>query len=133
MKLLRVISGLFVMATVGCASNGSDVSIPLEGTNTAVVRVSVATGTGKPKVSEDTVIVKTGQRVVWVGPQEFMIEFPQGTPFSRSKFSTDDAVINLVVPRNENARAENIKKTKYKYDVVVKGERLDPHMVVIEQ
>lgn len=130
---MRSLYSLVVLVCVlmgGCSSRQITETFPLEGTDTVAVRIAVDKKTGKPYVKEETVVVNTGQRIVWVGPTDFQIVFPDGSPFQADKYSTEDAVINLTVPKNKDKRSGT--KTKYKYDVIVNGERLDPHIVIIE-
>ncbi len=99
-----------------------------KGTNTAVVKVSLDEN-GIPSIDTDPVIVKEGQRVVWVGPAEMTIKFPKGTPFSKSKLPTRDAVINMKIPKQKKwAKDEEFKE--FKYDVIVGKHILDPVFIV---
>ncbi len=133
MKSLRYFVSLVVMLfSVGCASTTEVITFPLKGTNTAVVRIMLDQR-GMPSVAEETVVIKSGQRVVWVGPKEFSIIFPEGSPFEQDEFRTDDAVIKAEVPRNSDKRIlKGEKKIKFKYDIRVGDMVLDPHVIFIE-
>ncbi len=98
------------------------------GTNTAVVKVSIDEN-GMPSIDTDPLVIKEGQRVVWVGPSEMSIKFPGKTPFSKGKLPTRDAVINMKVPKQKKwAKSEEYKK--FKYDVVVGDKVLDPVFIL---
>ncbi len=99
----------------------------IKGTETAVVNVSLDED-GMPSINIDTVVVKEGQRVVWVGPKDMVVRFPESSPFKEKQLSTRDAVINEVVPSQSWKGAETTKR--FKYDVVVGGKVLDPFLIV---
>ena len=126
--LLFSVCALFLSA---CSHNkekaNEDVVSVVQGTQTAVVVVAVGSD-GMPVVKSTTVEVEEGQRVVWVGPKNMEIRFGNGTPFKASKLVTDNAVVNVEVPRLKWEKGEKVKK--YKYDVVVDGKVLDPFLIV---
>ena len=127
MKTGIVLCVIALLMATGCTSVGRT----LKGTDTAPIRISLGRD-GTPRVDIATVVVKVGQRVVFVGPEEFTIDFPQDTPFNSKRIDAENAVINLVVPEQVRGKAQSGAKTiKFKYDVIVNGKRLDPHMIVI--
>lgn len=99
-----------------------------KGTRTAVVKVSLDKK-GMPYIDTDPVVVKEGQRVVWVGPTDMSIKFHAETLFGKEGLSTRDAVINLKIPK-QNKWSDNERFKKYKYDVVVGDKVLDPIFIV---
>lgn len=138
-KLMKL-SGLFAMLIItACAYGGAyvnqqkPVGVALPGTDTVTVGISLGHD-GVPKVSVDPVIIKAGQRLVFIGPVRYMIEFPDGSPFKETRFSTDNAVINLELPEaRKRSRGDgdlNIKQ--FKYNITVEDKVLDPYVVLIE-
>jgi len=103
----------------------------IEGTDAAVVKISLSRS-GMPKVNIETVVVEVGQRIVWVGPDEITIRFPNGSPFDVDKLVTRDAVINRVVPAPTSKHFKEYGKDKFKYDVIVGKQVLDPFMIVVD-
>lgn len=97
----------------------------LEGTDTAVVRISVGSN-GIPRVSTEKVVLYPGQRIVWAGPTDMEVKFPQRSPFKENVLRTRDGVINRVIPDVKIKGKEII----YKYDVVVDGKVLDPLLIL---
>jgi hypothetical protein len=135
------IAQLFVVALVLSACGEVKVESPpqpgagyvleggvISGTETAVIAIAVMKD-GMPTVLVDPIIVNEGQRVVWAGPESMTIRFPQETPFEKSSFTTQDAVINALVPRLKSDK----KQEEFKYDIIVNGVTLDPVMIVRKQ
>ncbi|TQV86074.1 hypothetical protein FKG94_00495 [Exilibacterium tricleocarpae] len=130
-SVLTLMTGCATVKGTSSGTNNAPVGGTLAGTDTAPVRISLDKE-GMPQVDIETVVVKVGQRVVFVGPTEFTINFPEDTPFDRQKFETGDAVINLVIPQRVKRKfQQNIQEIKFKYDVIVGDKVLDPHMIVI--
>lgn len=67
---------------------------PVPGSNTAVITISVdEQGNPLPSVTE-LLQLKPGQRIVFTGPEEFVIFFKdQKTPFKKSEFKSKDGVV----------------------------------------
>ncbi len=103
----------------GCSHLVLGPGIP--GTSTKVVKVLLKNG--NPRVDNNTITVIPGDRVIFVGPDTYSIDFPEGTPFNMAKFSATNAVINVRV-------SQNAKPRKYKYNVRVGDKVLDPHVIV---
>lgn len=98
------------------------------GTNTAVIKVSLGDD-GMPSIDTDPLVIKEGQRVVWVGPAEMDIRFPKTTPFSKGNLPTRNAVINMKIPKQKKW-GEKEEYKKFKYDVVVGKKVLDPVIII---
>ncbi len=125
--LLVVCAGFLASCSHAKREMSHDEISVIKGTETAVVEVSLDEG-GMPSVNIDTVVVKEGQRIVWVGPKDMVVRFPESSPFKEKQLSTKDAVINVVVPEQS---WDNKEKTKrFKYDVVVNGKVLDPFFIL---
>lgn len=131
MKVFKILSVFFVVVLAACAhsSNGKlgDILGVIKGTKTAVVEVSID-DKGMPYVKNDTVLVKVGQRVVWVGPESMTIKFPKGSPFKNAKLPTKNSVINMLVPKQRWKEKEEEKT--FKYDILVNGKVLDPFIII---
>lgn len=131
MKFTKILSVLFVVVLAACA-HSSDSKLEkvlgvIKGTKTAVVEVSIGDD-GMPSVKNDSVLVKVGQRIVWVGPEDMTIRFPKGSPFKNAKLPTKNSVINMLVPKQRWKEKEEEKK--FKYDVIVNGKVLDPFLII---
>ncbi len=130
-KLLGVLIAVVVFtgcsgaAAVKDSCDCADEGVVLQGTNTAVVRISLD-GNGVPRVSAEKVVVNVGQRIVWVGPEKMEIKFPEESPFKERVLKTDNGVINRVAPEQKFKG----KEKRYKYDVVVNGKVLDPFIII---
>lgn len=128
MKFTKILPAIFVLALASCASaTGGDVVRAIKGTKTAVIEVSLDDA-GMPVVSAKSVEVMEGQRVVLVGPFDMSVRFPKGSPFDKVKFSTKNAVVNLIVPKQKWEKDEKTKT--FKYDVLVGKKVLDPFLII---
>ena len=139
-KKFSRLAGLFLLVVMSaCTHVGaqthhtSPIGVAIDGTDTATVKIALGKD-GVPKVSVDPVILKPGQRLVFIGPTNYQIEFPDGSPFGQTKFSTDNAVINLELAsqRKSSRRYDELKISQFKYNVTVEGKVLDPYIVLIE-
>ncbi len=130
----NIIFVLFLFAVSACANNTSQEktsrSSVNKGTDTAVVKISIDKK-GMPYVDVDPVIIKEGQRIVWVGPTEMQVIIQEGDVLSEEDLATKDAVINLKTHvLDEKLWDEKERVKKFKYDVVVKGVVLDPVIIL---
>ncbi len=120
-----------IVRKFGCHCK-SEVSEPIQGTNTAVVEIALDKN-GMPTVFSETIKVEIGKRVVWLGPEEFVIEFPEESPFKENKLFTQNGVINEIIPEEAFeyfSKQERFKK--FKYNVIVRDQVLDPYLVIID-
>lgn len=131
MNVMKIVSVFFVVLLAACAHSSGpkldDVISVIRGTKTAVVEVSIGDD-GMPSVKSESVVVKVGQRVVWVGPEDMTVQFPKGSPFKNAKLPTRNSVINMLVPKQRWKDKEEEKT--FKYDIVVNGKVLDPFLIV---
>lgn len=131
MKVIRFLSLVLVVILAACTHAEEkklvDVFSAIKGTKTAVVEVSIGDD-GMPSVKNDTVLVKVGQRIVWVGPEDMTVKFPKGSPFESAKLPTKDSVINMMIPK-QRWKSDEKEKT-FKYDIVVNGKTLDPFIII---
>lgn len=144
MRTFNILGFLLVAASLfACSSAGGVKTFPLKRTDTAVVRIFLDEQ-NMPRVIEETVVVEPGQRVVWVGPKDFTIRFPNGSPFKIDSnnallkepvtFSTTNSVFVAQVPKpkpKQQFLKDGEKSTSFKYDVIVNGRVLDPEVIVV--
>lgn len=100
----------------------------LPGTRTALNGIYLKDG--KPAVQYETVVLRTGQRVVFAGPDEFRIVFENESLFEDASdnepgdYRSRDGLIILNVSDEKTARLKD--GTVFKYSVFVNGIELDP-------
>ena len=150
MKNIRMYKYLLVFLVVGGLLSGCSLRCktdPIPGTETAAVIISV--GKNKiPKVNKEVVTVYPGQRLVFVGPEKFILRYREEFPFERddenepdpqcpesTEICTDDGVITLrVLEKYGNIlKQKDVDEILIKYDVIVNGVVLDPYVRIIEQ
>lgn len=137
MKFKKIFTCLIIVLITACAhadkyGNNKECNCEgglIEGTDTAVVKVELDKE-GNPKVDTEVFVVYEGQRVVWVGPKEMVIRFPEGSPFKKEKLYTKDAVINKIIPKQRSKEFKKRGEIKFKYDVIVGKKVLDPFMII---
>lgn len=87
---------------------------------------------GVPTSEFEKVILHDGERLVFVGPREFEIFFPEGSFFVDSKnehpgyYQTKTGVMILKVDTEKTRKLDPKKRHAYKYDIIVNGVVLDP-------
>ena len=109
----------------------------ISGTNTIVITISVdEEGNPLPSVTE-LLVLKPGQRIVFAGPEEFIIFFKdQKTPFKESEFKSKEGVVTLKVPEKifEDKRffdeAYRESGISFNYGVRVNGREFDPPIII---
>lgn len=111
-------------------------SYVLQGTNTALVGIAL----DRKKFPLETVkevVLKPGQKVIFAGPDKFLIYFKnKKTPLKDLRFESKDGVISMVIPRDIFDRpefAEEYKRNKFlrfDYAINVNGRELDPPMII---
>lgn len=100
----------------------------LPGTRTALNGIYLIDG--KPAVQYETVVLRTGQRVIFAGPDEFRIVFENESLFEDASdnepgdYRSRDGLIILNVSDEKAARVKD--GTVFKYSVFVNGVELDP-------
>lgn len=141
---------LFIVFLSGCVTNCKCDTDPLKGTDTVAVLITVKKD-GMPQVNKETVTVKPGQRLVFVGPSEFTLRHRDDFLYnvvsqknnSRSankrdgvdeEISTADGVINLQISEEYSRilKEKELDEITIKYDVIVNGVALDPFVKIIE-
>lgn len=110
---------------------------PVSGTNTVVITISLDDqGNPLPNVIE-LLEVRPGQRIVFTGPEEFVIFFKdQKSPFKKSEFRSKDGVVSIKIPEKifEDKRffEEGYRESGigFNYGVRVNGREFDPPLII---
>lgn len=136
-----IICGFFSCALSGCSvAQSKNDNLPssyvLPGTNTAIVGIAL----DKKRFPLETVkevVIAPGQKVIFAGPDKFLISFKnKKTPVRSLKFESKDGVIFITIPKDIFERpefAEEYKKNKFlrfDYAININGRELDPPMIV---
>lgn len=81
--------------------------------------------------------MKPGQRIVFTGPEEFVIFFKdQKTPFKKSEFKSKDGVVAVKIPEKIFEDKRFFEESYYgsgigfNYGVRVNGREYDPPMII---
>ncbi|MEN0039276.1 MAG: hypothetical protein AAGC78_19515 [Cellvibrio sp.] len=113
------------------------VSYALEGTSTAVVGIAVDKKTGIPKETVREIVLIPGQKVIFAGPDQFLINFKnRKAPNNILRYKSENGVIKITIPRDildDPKNAEEFKKNKYlrfDYSIIVNGKELDPPIII---
>lgn len=141
LKLCFFISLLFVVNGCSAIDVGSRSKLPtsyaLEGTSTAVVGIAVDKKTGIPKETVKEIILIPGQKVVFAGPDQFLINFKnRKSPNEVLRYKSDGGVITITIPKDilENSKfVEEYRKNQYlkfDYSIIVNGKELDPPIII---
>ncbi|OZY87967.1 hypothetical protein CBP51_07130 [Cellvibrio mixtus] len=108
----------------------------MEGTNTAVVGIALDK-TGMPKETVREVVLFPGQRVVFAGPDEFVIVFKnKKTPSRKIENPSVNGVVVINVPVGiieQPAFTEEFRKNnalRFEYAIRANGKELDPPMII---
>jgi hypothetical protein len=111
-------------------------SYALKGTSTAVVGIAIDKK-GFPLETVGEVVLKPGQKVVFAGPDKFLINFKKGkSPTSSLRYESNNGVVMFTIPRDifdNKAFVEEYRKEKrlrFDYAIVVNGKELDPPMII---
>lgn len=136
---LIALCGAFMVA--GCSAVSSEVKnhhtiYPMKGTNTAVVGIGVDRQ-GTPFVAAKEIVVEPGQKIIFAGPDEFIVTFKnKKSPNRKINNPSRAGVVKIEVPSEifeQSEFAEEYRKNgqlKFSYGVVVNGKELDPDIVI---
>lgn len=96
---------------------------PDKGVVTLPKKVKINFANGEPSVDNENVVLWSteGDQLEWVSDHDFVICFPRNSPFKSNHFGS------------HNPRSGSIKpgaSGKYKYNVEVNGQILDPTVIV---
>lgn len=135
---LIVLCGAFFIASCTAASLEKSHSIvyPMEGTNTAVVGIGVDKQ-GIPFLAAKEIIVAPGQKILFAGPDEFIVVFKKKkSPNRKIENPSKNGVVVISVPDQifeQSEFAEEFRKSRevrFSYGVIVNGKELDPDIIV---
>jgi hypothetical protein len=137
-KLLMVVLLLGVIN--GCvATQTRTIKLPsayaLPGTSTAVVGIAVAK-TGIPLETVKEVVLKPGQKVIFAGPDRFLISFKNQKFPEKVRYESGNGVVTITIPKDILERPEyreeyaKNKFVRFDYAINVNGKELDPPMII---
>jgi len=132
MRYFRVLIILIPLLVVACTEGPNfDLERALPGNS--IVSIDVFLDESKtPVVVKPKVYLKPNQRVLFVGPNKFAIEFIKGSPFPKHQYSSKESIIDLQVPADVFKGVDpSIKVLVYKYNVIIDGNLLDPLIVIM--
>lgn len=136
---LAALCGVFVIA--GCSAVSSEIKshhtvYPMAGTNTAVVGVGVDKQ-GIPFVAAKEIIVEPGQKILFAGPDEFIVTFKnKKSPNRKIDNRSSGGVVKIDIPGEIFEQREFVEEyrkngqLKFNYGVIVNGKELDPEIIV---
>jgi len=109
----------------------------LKGTGTAVVGLYIDKN-GYPQANVEKVTVAPGQRIIFVGPNQFEIIFKdQKSPIEKSEVRTSNGVLIIDIPKDafeqeDRRNPENKSKNEmvYRYGIRANGKTTDPYIVI---
>lgn len=137
----RLIALAAIALFVGCTGNEGEVNkdtvvYPLPGTNTAVVGIGLDKD-GVPYLMAKEIILAPGQKVLFAGPDEFVVVFKnKKSPNRKIDNPSEAGVVVIDVPSGileQREFAEEFlknKEVKFSYGVRVNGKELDPDIIV---
>lgn len=137
-RMLGVVSFTVLSAcgAVEAESKKLPVSYAIEGTNTAIVGIAIDK-TGMPKETVRELVLSPGQRVVFAGPDEFVIVFKhKKTPNRKIENKSVNGVVIINVPNEileQPEFAEEFRKNNaliFAYGIRANGKELDPPMII---
>ncbi|WP_246841654.1 hypothetical protein [Cellvibrio sp. PSBB023] len=135
---LIVLCGAFFTAGCTAASLEKSHSIvyPMEGTNTAVVGIGVDKQ-GIPFLAAKEIIVAPGQKILFAGPDEFIVVFKKKkSPNRKIENPSKNGVVVISVPNQIFEQSEFVEEfrknseVRFSYGVIVNGKELDPDIIV---
>jgi hypothetical protein len=142
MKLIKFALLVFLVGIIGgcsavqVATERLRPSYALQGTSTALVGIALDKG-GMPLETVSKVVLKPGHKVVFAGPDRFVISFKnKKAPSGKLKYESNNGVVTITIPKDIFDRSEyrdEVAKNKYirfDYAINVNGRELDPPMII---
>jgi len=142
---MRILVKLFVLCGVvifvGCSAVSSEITshhtvYPMKGTNTAVVGIGVDKQ-GIPFVAAKEIVVEPGQKILFAGPDEFIVTFKnKKSPNRKISNPSRAGIVKIEVPVEIFLQSEFVEEyrkngqLKFNYGVIVNGKELDPEIIV---
>ncbi len=112
----------------------------ISGTPTAIVGLPLdKKGAPDKKLVDLKVVLKPGQKVVFAGPEKFIIYFKGNkSPLGIERYSSSrDGVVAIKIPKDFFQKREykdELKRTGsvvFDYGIIVDGNELDPKLIII--
>ena len=142
MKNFRIFFAIIIVGVIsGCAVAQSRIEkLPtvysLPGTTTAVVGIAIDKR-GYPKETVKEIVLHPGEKVVFAGPDNFLIAFKENKiPDKKVRYKSENGVIKIVIPEDILERPEfreeyaKYKYVKFNYAINVNGKELDPPIII---
>lgn len=138
-KVVNVVALVAIMS--GCALAQTQTerlpnAYALPGTTTAVVGIAIDRK-GYPKETVRAIVLHPGEKVVFAGPDTFLLAFKNKKAFGQQlRYQSKGGVVKLEVPRNilerEEFKEEYIKNKQlvFDYAITVNGKELDPPIII---
>jgi hypothetical protein len=142
---MRAFFKLFVLCGAvfftGCSAVSSEIKnhhtvYPMQGTNTAVVGIGVDKQ-GIPFVAAKEIVVAPGQKILFAGPDEFIVTFKnKKSPNRKINNPSREGVVKIEVPGEIFLQSEFVEEYRksgqltFNYGVIVNGKELDPEIIV---
>lgn len=134
-----VVCAMIVFINACSASQTSTSRLPsafaLKGTSTAVVGIAIDKK-GFPLETIKEVVLKPGQKVVFAGPDRFLISFKNKKSPEKLRYESGNGVVVVVIPKDilqQSEYAEEYRKNGYlrfDYAISINGRELDPPMII---
>lgn len=129
MKLVQLSTIAIALLLSACAHiQKPEGKTALPGTNTVINGIYL--DNGMPAVKHNKVILYNNQKLLFAGPDEFTIEFKEGSFFKNSNnknpnvYNSRNGVAILEVSEEKTSRLKD--SAAFKYSVFVNGKELDP-------
>lgn len=141
MNRTKVIISIVFFAFLGGCSEGKKTetltsNYALQGTSTAVVGIAVDK-TGLPVETVKEVVLVPGQKVIFAGPDKFIITFKdKKAPNRKISYESENGIVTVTIPKNILEKPQFIDEfrknnfLKFNYAINVNGRELDPPMII---
>ena len=141
MKSFKLLIVMLLLGVInGCVATQSRVgklpsAYALPGTSTAVVGIAVAK-TGIPMETVGEVVLKPGQKVIFAGPDRFLITIKNKKFPERARYESGNGIVTVTIPKDILERPEyreeyaKNKFVRFDYAINVNGKELDPPMII---
>lgn len=142
MKYLKFFMPVLLVSFISaCSATRSPItklptSYALPGTSTAVVGIALDKK-GYPLETVKEIVLKPGQKVIFAGPDRFLISFKnRKSPANIIKYESGNGVVTVTIPKDilDNPQfIEEFRKNnflRFDYAINVNGRELDPPIII---
>lgn len=142
MSCIRYVFMVFLITCMsGCShAQSKNERLPtayaVPGTSTAVVGIALDKK-GYPKETVKEIVLYPGQKVVFAGPDEFLVAFKnKKAPTKDIRYKSTNGAIRIEIPKDILERPEFIEEfrknkfLRFDYSINVKGRELDPPIII---